>query len=50
MGRLYVTDLESLGVILESVKPGQELQIGIVRGNVRAWAPMVARGSGAAGG
>ena len=33
IGRWYVTDLDRLGAILEDVKPGQALQIGILRGN-----------------
>jgi len=39
----YVTDLDALGVILEDVKPGQKIRIGLVRGNVRAWVPITAR-------
>ena len=43
VGRLYVTDLDSLGMILESVKAGDKVKIGLVRGDVRAWAPITAR-------
>jgi len=43
VGSLYVTDLDALGMVLESVRPGDSLRIGIVRGNVRAWAPIRAR-------
>jgi len=43
VGPLYVTDLDALGVILEDVKPGQKIRIGLVRGNVRAWVPITAR-------
>ena len=35
--RFYVKDLEHLGRILEEVRPGQGVKIGIARGNVRAW-------------
>ena len=41
--RFYVTSLDDLGMILEDVKGGQRLPVGIVRGNVRAWAPIVTR-------
>ena len=44
VGRLYVFDLESLGMTLEDVKPGQRVKIGIVRGNVRARATITAAG------
>ena len=43
MGRWYVTNLDSVGAILEDVQPGQGLRIGIVRGNMRAWATIRAR-------
>ncbi|MHC4295490.1 MAG: trypsin-like peptidase domain-containing protein, partial [Planctomycetota bacterium] len=43
IGRPYVIDLETLGNILENVKPGDKIQIGIVRGNFRAWVPITAR-------
>ena len=43
MHRFPVTDLDALGIILEEVKGGQKVQIGIVRGNVRAWATIAAR-------
>ncbi len=49
MGRLYATDLDGLGMILEDVQAGQKMQIGIVRGNVRAWAPITARKASSAG-
>ncbi len=45
VGNFYVKDLDSLGIILEDFKPGQAVKIGIARGNVRAWAPIRARGS-----
>ena len=41
--RFYVKDLPGLGMILEEVRPGQSVKIGIVRGNVRAWASIRAR-------
>ena len=43
VGRFYVKDLDGLGIILEEVRPGQAVKIGIVRGNVRAWASIRAR-------
>ena len=43
LGRWYVTDLERLGAILEDVKPGQVLQIGILRSNEGAWTTIQAR-------
>ena len=43
VGRLYVKDLDDLGLVLEDLQPGEALRIGIVRGNVRAWADLVAR-------
>jgi len=36
--RLYVKDLDELGMTLEDVKPGQTIRIGGVRGNLRYWA------------
>ncbi len=42
-GRWYVTDLNRLGAILEDVKPGDDLRIGIIRGHARAWATIKAR-------
>ncbi len=41
--RFYVDDLETLGEILESVRPGQAVRAGIVRGNVAVWANIRAR-------
>jgi S1-C subfamily serine protease len=35
--RFYVTDLDSLGVILEDVKPGATIRLGGARGYVRYW-------------
>ena len=35
--RFYVKDLDGLGLILEDVRAGQAIRIGVVRGNVRAW-------------
>ena len=43
LGRWYVTDLDTLGSILEDVQPGDALRIGIIRGQVRAWAAIRAR-------
>ncbi len=42
MGKLYVGDLDALATALEDVKPGRQLRIGIVRGNVRAWTTITA--------
>lgn len=42
MGKLYVGDLDALGTVLEDVKGGRQLRIGIVRGNVRAWTTITA--------
>ncbi|MDP7637810.1 MAG: PDZ domain-containing protein, partial [Phycisphaerae bacterium] len=36
--RLYVKDLDELGMMLEDAKPGQTIRIGGVRGNLRYWA------------
>jgi len=38
VGRFYVTDLDTLGAILEDVRPGADIRIGGVRGRVRYWA------------
>jgi serine protease Do len=35
--RFYVKDLDGLGLILEDIRAGQAIRIGVVRGNVRAW-------------
>ena len=43
VGRFYVTDLKSLGMILEDFTPGDSTKIGIVRGRVRAWATLRSR-------
>jgi len=43
VGRYYVKDLEALGIILEDIKPGQAVRIGIIRGNVQAWATIRSR-------
>ncbi|MCE5327790.1 MAG: trypsin-like peptidase domain-containing protein [Planctomycetaceae bacterium] len=42
-GQLYVKDLDTLGMILEDAAPGDALRIGIVRGNMRAWATLRVR-------
>jgi hypothetical protein len=41
--RIYVKDLDTLGTLLEEVKPGDLAQIGIIRGNVAAWVQIRAR-------
>ncbi len=43
VGRLYVTDLDKLGMALEDIKPAQKVRIGIVRGDYRVWATITAR-------
>ena len=43
LGRWYVTDLDRLGAILEDVQAGELLRVGIIRGNVRAWAAIQVR-------
>jgi len=43
LGRLYVTDLDTLGTILEDLEPGQTTMIGIVRGNVSVSGSITAR-------
>ncbi|MDP6544081.1 MAG: trypsin-like peptidase domain-containing protein [Phycisphaerae bacterium] len=37
VGRFYVTDFDTLGVVLEDVKPGDTVRIGGARGYVRYW-------------
>ena len=46
----YVSGLEDLGMVLEEVRPGQAVRIGIARGNLRAWVGLQARGAAGAGG
>lgn len=43
VGKAYVADLESLGEILENVKAGQAVRIGVARGNVATWVSLRAR-------
>jgi len=43
--RFYVTDFETLGVILEEIKPGQTVRLGGARGNVRYWTAIRAGGA-----
>ncbi len=43
IGRWYTPDLEMVGAILEDVTPGTAMQIGIIRGRVRAWAAVKVR-------
>ena len=45
LGRWYVTDTDRLGAILEDVRAGEAMRIGIVRGNVRTWTTIRARGA-----
>ena len=37
VGRYYVKDLDTLGVTLEDVQPGQTVRVGIVRGSIATW-------------
>ena len=37
VGTAYVVDLESLGMILEEAAAGQDVRIGVARGNVATW-------------
>ena len=48
--RLYVKDADGLGIIIEDLQPGQSVKIGIVRGLIRVWAPIQARGGKDPGG
>ncbi|HUS92647.1 MAG TPA: trypsin-like peptidase domain-containing protein [Phycisphaerae bacterium] len=43
VGKLYVTDLESLGTILEDVPAGEKVRIGVARGTVAVWVVLPAR-------
>jgi serine protease Do len=43
VGQLYVTDTDDLGMLLEDVKGGQVIRIGVLRGNTAAVAPLTAR-------
>jgi len=43
VGRFYVKDLDQLGTVLEDVRGGQAIRIGIIRGNVAAWVPITAK-------
>jgi len=40
VGKYYVTDLDELGLVLENLDTTQPVRIGILRGRVRAWAPI----------
>ena len=43
MGPFYVKELDDVAQVLEDVQEGQAIRVGIIRGNVRAWAPLVVR-------
>ena len=45
----YVLDLESLGILLEDVKPDQRVRLGVARGTVAAWVHLRARRAPATG-
>jgi serine protease Do len=40
VGRIHVGDLDELGAVLENVRPGQALRIGVARRNIVAWATL----------
>ena len=40
--RFYVTDFDTLGVILEDIKPGDTVRLGGARGYVRYWTAITA--------
>jgi len=44
--KYYVHSLDELGMVLEDVRPGRSVKIGIARGRVRAWANITARRAG----
>jgi len=48
-GKFYVTDLETLGILLEDFPAGEALRIGVARGSVAVWARIVARRKGPRG-
>lgn len=37
VGRYYVTDLDTLGIVLEDVRPGDVVRLGVGRGSVVTW-------------
>lgn len=43
MERLYLKDMDSLATMLEDLKGGEVLRIGIIRGNVAAWVQIPAQ-------
>ena len=50
VGRLYVTDLGTLGMVLEDVRPSDVIKVGVVRGNYATWVPIRARQASAPSG
>jgi serine protease Do len=44
VGRLYVKDLGSLGMVLEDVPAGTAMRIGVARGGMATWVAIQARG------
>ncbi len=44
VGRLFVKDMDDLGMVLEDVEPGDRLRLGVARGSVRVWVTAVAGG------
>jgi len=45
VGKFYVTDLESLGMVLQDLRPGQKVRLGVARGSVAVWVQIPARRS-----
>jgi S1-C subfamily serine protease len=43
VGRMYVKSPADVGALLEDLKPGQAVRIGVARGNVAAWVTLTAR-------
>ncbi len=40
VGRIHVGDLDELGAVLEDVRPGEALRVGVARRNIVAWATL----------
>jgi S1-C subfamily serine protease len=43
VGRMYVKSTADVGALLEDLKPGESVRIGVARGNVAAWVTLTAR-------
>jgi serine protease Do len=46
VGRMYVKSPADVGALLEDLKPGESVRIGVARGNVAAWVTLTARKKG----